>query len=54
MKIIGNKYNGGRSKWKNKWLIFLDKIGKFAPEELKQKIISLSKKENHDNNDDSQ
>ena len=54
MKIIGNKYNGGRSKWKNKWLIFLDKIGKFAPEELKQKIISLSKKENHENNDDSQ
>lgn len=54
MKIIGNKLKGGRSQWKNKWLIFLDKIGKFAPEKLKKKLISISKKENHDNNDDSE
>ena len=42
MKVIENKMNGQKMKRKNRWLLFLDKIGHFAPEGLKRKIKSLS------------
>ena len=51
MKIIGNKLKGEKVEPYNRWLIFLEKIGKFAPEELKKKVISLSKKEYQENTD---
>ena len=49
MKIIENKLNGEKYKIHNRWLKFLEKLGKFAPEELKKKVISLSKREYHEN-----
>ena len=42
MQIIESNMKGQRIKRKNRWLIFLDRIGNFAPEGLKKKIISLS------------
>ena len=51
MKIIGNKLKGEKVESHNRWLIFLEKLGKFAPEELKKKVISLSKKEYQENTD---
>ena len=42
MQIIESNMKGQRVKRKNRWLIFLDRIGNFAPEGLKKKIISLS------------
>ena len=49
MKIIENKLNGEKYKLHNRWLKFLEKLGKFAPLELKKKIISLSKIEYNEN-----
>ena len=49
MKIIENKLNGEKYKIHNRWLKFLEKLGKFAPEELKKKVISLSKREYNEN-----
>ena len=42
MKVIENNMNGQKMKRKNRWLLFLDKIGHFAPEGLKRKIKFLS------------
>ena len=42
MQTIESNMNGQRVKRKNRWLLFLDKIGNFAPEGLKKKIKSLS------------
>ena len=42
MQAIESNMNGQRVKRKNRWLLFLDKIGNFAPEGLKKKIKSLS------------
>ena len=42
MKTIEDNMNGTTFKRKNRWMIFLDKIGNFAPEGLKKKIKSLS------------
>ena len=42
MQTIESNMNGQRIKRKNRWLLFLDKIGNFAPEGLKKKIKSLS------------
>ena len=42
MQTIESNMNGQRIKRKNRWLLFLEKIGNFAPEGLKRKIKSLS------------
>ena len=42
MKVIENNMKGKNVEKKNRWLIFLDKIGHFAPEGLKRKLKSLS------------
>ena len=42
MQTIESNLKGQRIKRKNRWLLFLDKIGNFAPEGLKKKIKSLS------------
>ena len=44
MKSIEDDMNGQTIKRKNRWLLFLDKIGNFAPEGLKRKLKSLSEK----------
>ena len=44
MKTIEENMNGQTIKRKNRWLLFLDKIGNFAPEGLKKKLKSLSEK----------
>ena len=54
METIENNMNG-TFKRKNRWLVFLDKIGNFAPEGLKRKLKSLSeskyrKYKNNNNN----
>ncbi len=52
MKSIEDDMNGQTIKRKNRWLLFLDKIGNFAPEGLKRKLKSLSEKRylKHDDN----
>ena len=42
MQTIENNMNGERFRQKNRWMIFLEKIGTFAPEGLKKKLKSLS------------
>ena len=42
METIELHMKGQKMKRKNRWLIFLDKIGNFAPETLKNRIKSLS------------
>ena len=51
MKNIEDYMNGQIIKRKNRWELFLDKIGNFAPEGLKQKLKSLSERrcQRHDN-----
>lgn len=52
MKNIEDDMNGQTIKRKNRWLLFLDKIGNFAPEGLKRKLKSLSENryQKHENN----
>lgn len=42
MQTIENSLNGEKFRRKNRWVIFLEKIGSFAPEGLKKKLKSLS------------
>ena len=42
MQTIENNLNGDKFRRKNRWMIFLEKIGSFAPEGLKKKLKSLS------------
>ena len=42
MQTIENNLNGDKFRRKNRWMIFLEKIGSFAPEGLKTKLRSLS------------
>lgn len=51
MQTIESQMKGQKIKRKNRWLIFLDKIGNFAPEGLKKKIKSLSEHKKLEVND---
>ena len=48
MKKIEDNFNGHTIQRKNRWSIFLDKIGNIAPEGLKKKLLSLSERKNQD------
>ena len=48
MKKIEDNFNGLTIQRKNRWSIFLDKIGNIAPEGLKKKILSLSERKSQD------
>ena len=48
MQTIELNLKGEKLKVKNRWLIFLEKIGDFAPETLKRRIKSLSERKKLD------
>lgn len=53
MDTIENNMNGQKLKKKNRWMVFLEKIGSFAPEGLKKKIKSFSEHKKPEENEKS-